>query len=91
MRKTYSDLTAEDMRKWSVRHKFMTPDGSVGGAVRAGAPRALAISDRQYYDYMSGKALIPAQIALIMDMYDRAPKWAKAVKQQVLAEAEAAA
>lgn len=67
----------------------MTRDGSVGEAVRAGAPRALAISDRHFYDYMSGKYPIPATIALIMDMYDRAPKWAKAIKQQVAAEAAA--
>ena len=78
------------MRAWTVRHKFMSSKtGTVGEAVRAGAPRALAISDRQFYDYMSGKAAIPATIALIMDMYDRAPKWAKAIKAQVIAEAAA--
>lgn len=59
MRKTESEMTADDFRDWCVRHKFMADGDMIAVAVRRGAPEALKISRRQFYDYLGGHAAIP--------------------------------
>lgn len=81
MRKTYSELTATDLLNWCVRHKYRKRDESIAVAVRRGAPEALRISRRQFYDYAGGHAVIPEPIAALMQFYDWYPKRALKLKE----------
>lgn len=81
MRKTYSELTAADLLKWCARHRYMKAGEAIAVAVRRGAPEALRISRRQFYDYAGGHMVIPEPIAALMQFYDWYPRRATKIKE----------